>query len=380
MKAPLMKIRGPRINPRRIASLNPQSSPPASRTVVKPASRVASIASLILSASTAGGRAASAAASRSIRARCTWASSRPGISVRPWQSMTRASFGPPGPLVAPMRWIRPSSTITRASRCGSRPVQSRTVACSKTAFTARLVYLRGGVGQKEIGRKGEQESEEESPGQGGGGIEPAADVEHLVDDVDQGAGRQRQEEHIDIGGGKDVADDGAEEGRRAADHSGGQEKAPGRHGAVGRQGRRDAEALGDVVERKADHEHEREGDGSTGCRLADRQPFREVMQAEPGRDHHRQRPGSGGWRVLGSTEKTAIEIHEAEEAEAKPHREDRDERGEAAIAMVRGGQRGLDGVDGMGEDVPEQEDEHAGGDRVQEALDSAGEAPNPPDW
>src|SRR5437868_6617492 len=106
MKAPLMKIRGPRINPRRIASLNP------------------------------------------------------------------------------------------ASRCGSRPVQSRTVACSKTAFTARLVYLRGGEGQEEIGRKGEQESEEESPGQRGGRIEPAADMEHLVDHVDQGAGRQRQEEHI----------------------------------------------------------------------------------------------------------------------------------------------------------------------------------------
>src|SRR5438132_13592203 len=226
MKAPLMKIRGPRINPSRIASLNPQSSPPASRTVVKPASRVASITFLILSASTAGGRAASAAASRSINARCTCASSSPGIRVRPWQSITCASFGPGGPLPAPMRRIRPSSTTTRASRCGSRPVQSRTVACSKTAFTARLVYLRGGVGQEQIGRKGEQESEEESPGQRRGGIEPAADMEHLVDHVDQGAGRQRQEEHIDIGGGEDVADHGAEEGWRAADQPGGKEKAP----------------------------------------------------------------------------------------------------------------------------------------------------------
>src|SRR5438132_4807583 len=226
MKAPLMKIRGPRINPRRTASLNPQSRPPASRTVVKPASSVDSITFAIRSASTAGGSATSAASSRSMIARCTWASRSPGISVRPWQSITGAPRGPAGPLDGPIRRIRPSSTITRASCCGSRPVQSRTVACSKTAFTARLVYLRSEIGQEEIGRKGEHESEEESPGQRGGGIEPAADMEHLVDHVDQGAGRQRQEEHIDIGGGEDVADHGAEEGWRAADQPGGKEKAP----------------------------------------------------------------------------------------------------------------------------------------------------------
>src|SRR5438067_6301496 len=126
-----------------------------------------------------------------------------------------------------MRRIRPSSTTTRASRCGSRPVQSRTVACSKTAFTARLVYLRGGVGQEQIGRKGEQESEEESPGQRRGGIEPASDVKHLVDDVDQGPGRQGQEEDIDIGGGEDIADHRPEEGRYAPDQAGGQEEAAG---------------------------------------------------------------------------------------------------------------------------------------------------------
>src|SRR5437868_12970347 len=98
-----------------------------------------------------------------------------------------------------------------------------TVACSKTALTARLVYLRGEVDQEQIGRKGKQESEEESPGQCRGRIEPAADVEHLVDDVDQSAGRQRQEEDIDIGGGEDIANHRPEEGGRAADQAGGQE-------------------------------------------------------------------------------------------------------------------------------------------------------------
>src|SRR5437016_14218950 len=108
-----------------------------------------------------------------------------------------------------------------------------TVACSKTALTARLVYLRGDVSQEQIGRKGEQESEDESPGQRRGGIEPAADMEHLIDDVDQGAGRQRQEEDIDIGGGEDIADHRPEEGWRAADQAGGQEEAPGRLQSVG---------------------------------------------------------------------------------------------------------------------------------------------------
>src|ERR1700694_981406 len=248
MKTPRMKIRGPRISPRRTASLNPQSSPPASRTVVKPASRVASMIFAIRSATTAGGRATSTSGSRSSAARWTWASSKPGIRVRPWQSMTIAPFGPAGPSAAPLRRIRPSSTTTRASRCGSRPVQSRTVACSKTAFTARLVYLRGDVGQEQIGRIGEQESEEESPGQRRGGVEPAADVEHLVDDVEESARCQSQEEHIDIGGREDVADDGTKEGRRAADQAGGQEKAPGRDRAVDCGGGGDPDTLGDVVE------------------------------------------------------------------------------------------------------------------------------------
>ena len=42
-------------------------------------------------------------------------------------------------------------------------------------------------------------------------------------------------------------------------------------------------------------------------------------------------------------------------------------------------QSGLDRADGMGENVPEQEDEHAGGDRVQEALKGARDASNPSD-
>src|ERR1700737_3574247 len=104
--------------------------------------------------------------------------------------MTRASRGPAGPADGPIRRIRPSSTTTRELGCGSRPVQSRRVACSKTTLTARLVYLRGDVGQEEVGAIGEQEPEEQSPCEGRGRVEPAADVKHLIDDIDDGTGRQ----------------------------------------------------------------------------------------------------------------------------------------------------------------------------------------------
>ena len=178
-----MKIRGPRIKPSRTASLNPQSRPPASRTVVKPASSVASISFLMRSASTAGGRAASAAGSRSSSARWTCASSSPGIKVRPWQSMTRASLGAAGPLAVPIRRIRPSSTTTRIPAWGSRPVQSSSVACSKTTFTARLVYLRRVVGQNEVGGVTQEKSKEQPPAHRRRRVEPAPEVEHLVDHV-----------------------------------------------------------------------------------------------------------------------------------------------------------------------------------------------------
>src|ERR1700716_326441 len=243
-----MKRRGPWISPTRHPSFNPPSRPPARRTVGKPACSVSSIWRAIRSAITAGASATSSTRSRSRLARWTCASSSPGIRVRPWQSMTRASRGPAGPVDAVIRWIRPSATTTRELGCGSRPVQSRRVACSKTTLTARLVYLRGDVGQKEVRAVREQEPEEQSPGHRGRRVQAAADVEHFVDHVEEGAGGQGQEQHIDIGGGEEVADHGSKEGRGTADQAGEEEEAPRRHGGIGGQGRGDAEALGDVVE------------------------------------------------------------------------------------------------------------------------------------
>ena len=45
--------------------------------------------------------------------------------------------------------------------------------------------------------------------------------------------------------------------------------------------RADGEPLGGVVQREADHEHQREGRGPGRGRLPDRQPLREVVQPQP---------------------------------------------------------------------------------------------------
>src|ERR1700731_5177762 len=113
--------------------------------------------------------------------------------------MTRASRGPAGPFDAPIFRVRPASTATRESGWGSRPVQSSMVACSKTRLTARLVYLRCDVGQEEVGAVREQEPDEQSPCHCGRRVQAAADVEHFVDDVEEGGGGQGKEQHIDIG-------------------------------------------------------------------------------------------------------------------------------------------------------------------------------------
>src|SRR5436305_12524874 len=123
--------------------------------------------------------------------------------------MTSEAHGPAGPLAAPVPRIRQSSTTTRIPAWGSRPVQSSSVACSKTTFTARLVYLRRVVGQKEVGDVAQQKSKEQSPAHCGRRVEPAAGVAHLVDHVEQGAGGERQEEHIDGRTGEDIAESGA---------------------------------------------------------------------------------------------------------------------------------------------------------------------------
>ena len=77
------------------------------------------------------------------------------------------------------------------------------------------------------------------------------------------------------------------------------------------------------------------------------------------------------------TEDGAVEIDEPEEPGADADREDDRHGGErAAVALF---DRGLDRGGGVGQDVPQQEDQDAGGDRVEEALGLLGEAAHPRD-
>src|SRR5439155_19702283 len=83
--------------------------------------------------------------------------------------------------------------------------------------------------------------------------------------------------------------------------------------------------------------------------------------------------------VLYPPEKAAVEVDEAKQAEADARREDRDQREKAAITSMQGGERCLDRSRGVAENIPEQENQHAGGDRVEEPLDGAREPPNASD-
>src|SRR5437870_10814447 len=105
------------------------------------------------------------------------------------------------PPELPILPILPSSTTTRISGLGSLPVQSRRLACSSTTVTPTMYRIASDVqvDQEEVGRVGDQEPQQDSPSQAGGAGHPAADVEHLVDHVDQRPGGQSQGEHTDIG-------------------------------------------------------------------------------------------------------------------------------------------------------------------------------------
>ena len=103
------------------------------------------------------------------------------------------------------------------------------------------------------------------------------------------------------------------------------------------------------------------------------------MQPETGGDHHRQRPGRRRRRILYPSEETSVEIDKAEQADPDACGEDHDQHEKRAIASMDGSERRLDRRGRVAEDVPEQEDEHAGRDRVRDPMDGEENAANPAD-
>ena len=87
---PAMNSRGPGSSPLSVASLRPQSAPPVSRTLVKPRSSMPRISPAARAVISVSGTFSRLRIKTSDSTTCTWLSIRPGISVRPPQSITLA--------------------------------------------------------------------------------------------------------------------------------------------------------------------------------------------------------------------------------------------------------------------------------------------------
>ena len=118
------------------------------------------------------------------------------------------------------------------------------------------------------------------------------DVGELDDDVEDGTCREREERDGERLARPRLSDQRSNERRAAADDSEQDQEAPGRPLGGARQRRDDPEALGCIVEGKADHERQRQRHLAAACRLADREALGEVVEADPRRNHERQ-PGCG---------------------------------------------------------------------------------------
>lgn len=135
--APDGKMRGPGITPVSIACLKEKTGPPRSRTVVKPRCRVRLASAVELVNMVAGSpdrRAVTGTAQNSV---CQCASMRPGISMRPPQSMIVASTGG-GALPVSTGAMRLPSTRTWTFDCRLFDLPSNSLAC-------RNRILAGGV-------------------------------------------------------------------------------------------------------------------------------------------------------------------------------------------------------------------------------------------
>ena len=88
---PAMNSRGPGSSHLSVASLRPQSAPPVSRTLVKPRSSMPRMSTAARAVISVSGTFSRRRMETSDSTTWTWLSIRPGISVRPPQSMTAAS-------------------------------------------------------------------------------------------------------------------------------------------------------------------------------------------------------------------------------------------------------------------------------------------------
>src|SRR5882672_334253 len=229
----------------------------------------------------------------------------------------------------------------------------------------------------EVGCKSEHEAAQDAPGRHVFVSELACDGEKLDDYIQDRSRREREERGKDRLVLKGLPDDGADECWTARDQSERAENTPARESRLTREGSDDAEALGRVVQRESDDEHEGQTQLPSSGGLADRQAFREVVEADPQRDEEREpfrwpessdRTGAKLANVRRARAEThggastprqpQVVVHEAHQPEGQRHRKDKREPREVqpgAPTRHRLPECRLDRRDALGEDVPEKE-------------------------
>ena len=137
------------------------------------------------------------------------------------------------------------------------------------------------------------------------------------------------------------------------------------------------------MQSEPDHQHEREACQTLRRRLPDREPFREVVQADPGRDEDREPLGGGEPRPVrelrhrrgaGPQHRPSLPrldpgvvVDKAHEADDEAGKSDRRDPGEAAPGVRV--QRTFDRVDRLAEHVPEEKEQDSRRGRREEGFD-----------
>ena len=153
---------------------------------------------------------------------------------------------------------------------------------------------------------------------------------------------------------------------------------------------------------EADDQQHRQADGAGGGAAADRESLAEVVQADAHGDQQGQaagrRPGAdaqaaGGQLAGGHRARTvpgrpaapgqpALVPDQAEQADAEPGQEQRAvarHRADAARVVVERAERRVHRLPGVGEHVPDEEQEDADGERVQELPEALARGLQPAD-
>jgi hypothetical protein len=153
--------------------------------------------------------------------------------------------------------------------------------------------------EEEVGAEAEEQADEDPRAADDLQPERPVHAQELDDHIEDRAGGEPEEgdreRRVDDG----LADECAEDRRSAADQPERGQKRPARTDRASGKRRDDAEPLRRVVEREADDEGAREREFPSGCRLADREAFGEVVEPDPDGDEDREFAAGDGGRAPG---------------------------------------------------------------------------------